>query len=196
MLLVLHKLQEQEITSVLDLYLDLVDVQRQSLGIITRLQLMYSVAKTMVSSMLLQQFWKTMVSSAILLLQERRTMVQLSILLLHYLLQEQLILLVFLRMQKQMSLLVLVLYSQHQVQQKYLFLIMKQLISSLLLVQLHSLDLEIILDLDLYSELVDVLRKSPLTITIVLLLHSHLQIMILLSHLLYLTKITEALLIL
>ena len=123
-------------------------------------------------------------------------MVQLSILLPHILLQEQLILLVFLRMQKQISLLVLVLYSQHQVQRKYLFLITNQLISSLLLVQLHSLDLEIMLDLDLYSVSVDVSRKLPSTIMIVLLLYSHLQITVLLQMLLQLPKITEALLIL
>ena len=173
-LLVLHKLQEREITLVLDLYLDSVDVQKQLLGITTRLPLMYSVLKTMVLSVLLQQFWKTMVLSAILLLQEKRTMVQLSILLPHILLQAQLILLVLLRLQKQMSLLVLVLYSQHQVLQRYLFLITNQLISSLLLVQLQSLGLEIMLDLDLYSVSVDVSRKSPSTITTVLLLSSHL----------------------
>ena len=101
-------------------------------------------------------------------------MVQLSILLPHILLQAQLILLVLLRLQKQMSLLVLVLYSQHQVLQRYLFLITNQLISSLLLVQLQSLGLEIMLDLDLYLILVDVSRKSPSTITTVLLLYSHL----------------------
>ena len=123
-------------------------------------------------------------------------MVQLSILLPHILLQEQLILLVLLRLQKQMSLLVLVLYSQHQVQQKYLSLITNQLISSLLLVQLQSLGLEIILDLDLYSVSVDVSRKSPSIITIVLLLYSHLQITVLLQMLLQLPKITETLLIL
>ena len=173
-LLVLHKLQEREIMLVLDLYLDSVDVQRQLLGITTKPPLTYSALKTMVLSVLLQQFWKTMVLSAILLLQEKRTMVQLSILLPHILLQAQLILLVLLRLQKQMSLLVLVLYSQHQVQQRYLSLITNQLISSLLLVQLQSLGLGIMLDLDLYSVSVDVSRKSPSTITTVLLLYSHL----------------------
>ena len=155
-LLVLHKLQEREIMLVLDLYLDSVDVQRQLLGITTKPLLMYSAQKTMVLSVLLQQFWKTMVLSAILLLQEKRTMVQSSILLPHILLQEQLILLVLLRLHLLVDILVLVLYSQHQVQQRYLFLITNQLISSLLLVQLQSLGLGIMLDLDLYSVSVDV----------------------------------------
>ena len=93
------KLQEREIMLVLDLYLDSVDVQKQLLGITTKPLLMYSAQKTMVLSVLLQQFWKTMVLSAILLLQEKRTMVQSSILLPHILLQAQLILLVLLRLQ-------------------------------------------------------------------------------------------------
>ena len=155
-LLVLRKLQEREIMLVLDLYLDSVDVQRQLLGITTKPLLMYSAQKTMVLSVLLQQFWKTMVLSAILLLQEKRTMVQSSILLPHILLQAQLILLVLLRLHLLVDILVLVLYSQHQVQQRYLFLITNQLISSLLLVQLQSLGLGIMLDLDLYSVSVDV----------------------------------------
>ena len=83
-------------------------------------------------------------------------MVQSSILLPHILLQEQLILLVLLRLHLLVDILVLVLYSQHQVQQRYLSLITNQLISSLLLVQLQSLGLGIMLDLDLYSVSVDV----------------------------------------
>ena len=99
-------------------------------------------------------------------------MVQLSILLLHYLLQEQLILLVLLRLQEQDLSLLLVLYSQHLEQQKQLALQKNLQVYSVysqhphLLVTLTDsagmhLQLQVV-----YSLLVVELRKSPSTITV------------------------------
>ena len=203
--LVLHKLQEQEISLVLDLSSHSMDVQRQLLGITTRLPSMYSVAKTMRlhnHSILLQQFSRTMVLLQILLLQEKKTTVQLSILLPLILLQEQLILLVLLRLQEQDLISLVVLYSQHLEQQKQSVLKKNLQVYSVYLQHPHllvtltdSAGMHHLLKV-VYSLLVVELRKSPSTIMIVLLLYSHLQTMVLLPMLLQLTKITEALLIL
>ena len=183
MLLVQQFLRERETLLDLDLSSHSMVVPRQLLGITTKIPSTYSAAKTMVLSLLLQRFWKTTVLLQILLLQVNRITVQLSILLPH-IHTEQSILLVSLRLQERKTLLDLDLYSPHLVQSKLLLLITNRLIYSLSLVQLHSADLETLLDLDPCSLSVVVSRKSPSIITTIQFLYTQELITVLLPTLL------------
>ncbi|BCU94302.1 MAG: hypothetical protein CM15mV4_2670 [Caudoviricetes sp.] len=166
---------------VLDLYLDSVDVQRQLLGITTKPLLMYSAQKTMVYQFSLQQVLEDngLISDPLTAGEENNgTVINTAT---TYPLTGTIDLTGVAETPKTNVFIGSGSLFTASGAAEIFVLDYESTYLLLLLVQLHSLGLEIMLDLDLYSVSVDVSRKSPSTITIVLLLYSHLQIMVLLQ---------------